>query len=217
MANLAEDRKSIRKDGTLFSHPVAASTTLYAGALVNLDSTGYAIPSADDATHTFAGKADAQADNSSGADGDERVEGHREGVFEYSATGMTQSNVNDDAYVVDDNTIGLGIAAQPTSVTGVTLKRIATSKGGAYALAYVNAGATLSWGGGTPVTVSSGGDYILTGADGSQIMATVVSASLPSSDASDASIALGHVRCGKIAEVVSATSVFIDILGAVRS
>ncbi|VAX21117.1 hypothetical protein MNBD_NITROSPINAE02-505 [hydrothermal vent metagenome] len=217
MANLVADRKSIRKDGTLFSHPVAAAATLYAGALVNLDSTGYAIPAADDASHTFAGKADTRADNLAGADGDERVEGHREGVFEYSASGMTQSSVNDDAYVVDDNTIGLGITAQPTSVTGVTLKRTATSKGGTYALAYVSAGATLSWGGGAAVTVSSNGDYVLTAADGSQIMATVVSASLPASDATDASIALRHVRCGKIAEVVSATSVFIDILGAVRS
>ncbi len=215
MANLTADRKSIRKDGTLFSHPVAATTVVYAGALVCLNSSGYAVPAADDATQTFAGKADSRGDNSSGANGAVSVEGHREGVFEFTASAMTQADVNENAYVVDDNTVGKGIVAQPSNVTGVVLKRIPTSRGGTRALQYTNTGTTLSFGSGPAVTVSSNGDYTLTATDGSQILATVTSASLPVADQSD-NIQLRHVKCGKVAEVASATSVYVDILGAVR-
>lgn len=215
MANLTEDRKTTRRDGTLFAHPVAASTAIYAGALVCLNSSGYAVPAADDASHTFAGKADGRADNSSGADGDIVVEGRREGVFEYNAFSMTQADAGADAYIVDDNTVGLGVAAQPVNVTGVALKRIPASRGGSYQLSYTNASTLLSWGGGSGVDVSAGGDFSLTAPDGSQVLATVTAGSLPGSDQSD-TIQLRHIRCGKIAEVASATSVYVDILGAVR-
>ncbi len=215
MANLTEDRKSIRKDGTLFAHPVAASVVIYSGALVNINSAGYAVPAADDATHTFTGKADMRADNSTGADGDLPVEGHREGVFQFNAAGMAQADMNADAYIVDDNTVGKGITAQPVNVTGVTLSRSGGSRGGAYTLSYTSTGTTLAWGGGTAVDVSSDGNYTLTATDGSQIVATVTAASLPGANASD-NMTLRHVHCGRIAEVESATSVFVDILGAVR-
>lgn len=215
MANLTQDRKSIRKDGTIFSHPAAATTTVYAGALTNINATGYIVPAADDATHTFAGKADAQADNSAGSDGDIQVEGHREGVFEFNASGMTIADVNEDAYIVDDNTVGKSISAQPVNVTGVLLTRISTSRGGTYALAYTNTGTTLGWGGGSAIDVSGSGDFTLTATDGSQILATVTAGSLPGTDQSD-NITLRKIRCGSIAEVASATSVYVDILGAVR-
>lgn len=216
MGNLTADRKSIRKDGTLFAHPVAASTTIYAGALVSLDASGNAVPSSDTATDTFAGKADMRADNASGSAGDVTLEGHREGVFEFNAVGMAQADTNDDAYVVDDNTVGKGILAQPTNVTGVALTRIPTSRGGTYALAYTNTGTTLAWGGGSAIDVSASGDFTLTAPDGSQILATVTAGSLPGSDQSD-NIQLRYLKCGRIAEVASATSVYIDILTAVRA
>ncbi len=216
MANLTQDRKSIRKDGTLFSHPVSAATTIYAGALVNLDSAGNVVAGADNQAHTFTGKADSRANNSAGLAGDISCEGHREGVFEFNAVGMTQADVNEDVYIVDDNTVGKGIVAQPVNVTGVVLKRIATSRGGTYALAYTNTGTTLSWGGGSAINVSVSGDFTLTATDGSQILANVTSASLPGLNQSD-NIQLRHVKCGRIAEVASATSVYIDILTAVRA
>ena len=213
MTTLTQDRKSIRKDGVLFYQPVAAATTIYAGSLVNHDSVGHALPAADVATHTFAGKADAQADNSAGVAGDKSVEGHRFGVFAFNTTGMTQAHINQDAYVVDDNTIGLGIAAQPVNVTGAIATRIATTRGGAYALAFTNATTLLSYGGGTGVDVSIDGDYTLMATDGSQLMVTITAASLPASDQSD-NLTMRHVKCGRIAEVASATSVFIDIMAA---
>ncbi len=146
MANLTADRRSIRKDGTLFSYPVACGKIIYAGALVNLDSRGYAVPASNDPSHTFAGKADAPADNRDGDDAIVRVEGHREGVFEFDCIGLDQSHVGHDAFIVDDHTVGLRIGKENDT----------------YA---------IDW---------------------------------------------RHVYAGRIVEVCSATSVFIDILPAVR-
>lgn len=215
MANLTTDRKSIRKDGTLFTHPVAASTVIYAGALTAVNSSGYAAPAADSSAQAFAGKADTRADNSAGSNGSATVDGHRSGVFEFNSSGMTQADLNQDAYVVDDNTVGRGIAAQPVNVTGVALKRIPTSRGGARSLAYTATGATLAFGGGSAVNVGAGGEFTLTATDGSQILAMVTAGSLPVGDQTD-NVQLRHVRCGKIVEVVSSASVFVDILTAAR-
>ncbi|MBI5816688.1 MAG: hypothetical protein HZB29_13885 [Nitrospinae bacterium] len=215
MANLTSDRKTTRRDGALFSHPAAAATVVYSGALVAINQSGYAIPAADDATHTFAGKSDVQADNSAGINGDVIVEGHRSGVFDFNSSGMTQADLNTDAYVVDDNNVGRGIAAQPVNITGVSLKRIATSRGGSRALAFTATGTTLGYGGGSAVNAGAGGQFTLTATDGSQILATVTAGSLPVTDQSD-SIQLRHVRAGRIVDISSATSVFVDIQGATR-
>lgn len=215
MANLTTDRKSIRKDGTLFNHPVGASTVIYAGALTSINSSGYAVPAADSSAQTFAGKADTRADNSAGANGSASVDGHRSGVFEFNSSGMTQADLNQDAYVVDDNTVSRGIVAQPANVTGVVLKRLPTSRGGTRSLAYTATGTTLAFGGGPAVNVGAGGEFTLTATDGSQVLATVTAGSLPVGDQSD-NIQLRHVRCGKIVEVATSASVFVDILTAAR-
>lgn len=215
MANLTTDRKSIRKDGTLFNHPVSASTVIYAGALTAINSSGYAVPSADSSAQTFAGKADTRADNSAGANGSASVDGHRSGVFEFNSSGMTQADLNQDAYVVDDNTVSRGIVAQPANVTGVVLKRLPSSRGGTRALAYTATGTTLAYGSGSAVNVGAGGEFTLTATDGSRILATVTAGSLPVGDQTD-NIQLRHVRCGKIVEVATSASVFVDILTAAR-
>jgi hypothetical protein len=215
VANLTTDRKSIRKDGTLFTHPVAASTVIYAGALTAVNASGYAVPAADSSTHSFAGKADSRADNSTGSNGAATVDGHRSGVFEFNSSGMTQADLNQDAYVVDDNTAGRGVAAQPANVTGVVLKRLHASRGGTRALVYTASGTTLAFGGGSAVNVGAGGDFTLTATDGSQILATVTAGSLPVGNQSD-NIQLRYVRCGKIVEVASSVSIFVDILTAAR-
>jgi hypothetical protein len=215
VANLTADRKSIRKDGTIFAYPVAAATTVYAGGLVSLDPTGHAVAAADSAAQTFVGKADIRADNGAGGAGDLVVQGHREGIFEFAAAAMTAADAGADAYVVDDNTVGPGIVAPPVNVTGVVVARTPLSTGGAYALAYTAATTTLAFGGGAGVDVGAGGTFALEAADGCRIRAIVAAGSLPGGDASD-TLQLRHQRCGRIAEVASATSVFVDILGAVR-
>ncbi len=215
MANLTADRKSIRKDGAIFAHPVAAATTIYAGGLTALDASGNALPAADSAAQSFIGKADLRADNAAGAAGEVIVTGHREGVYEMNASGMTSADTGADAYVIDDNTVGLGLVAQPVNVTGVVVSRLADTMGGAYTLAYTVGTATLTYGGGTGVDVAAGGTFTLTAADGSSVRVAVTAGSLPVGDASDA-LTLRHQRVGIIAEVASATSVYVDLLGAVR-
>jgi len=216
MAQLTADRKSERKQGSLFALPAAAAAQVYAGALVTADSAGYLQPATDASGQVFVGVSKKEADNSSGANGDVTCEGYLKGVFQMNASGITQADLVKEAFVVDDNTIGLGVVAQPVNVTGVTVHRTANSEGGTKSLAYTNAGTTLAWGGGTAVTVSADGDYILTATDGSRIMVSVTAASLPASDQSD-NIQLRYVKVGRIIEVVSAASVFIDISKAARS
>lgn len=206
MANLTSDRDTIRKDGSLFSYPVVSGVTIYAGALVNLDSEGYAVPAADDATHRFAGVAWPVG-------GSGRVCGCCRDAFEFNARNMTYTDTGADVYIVDDNTVGLGIVAQPANVTGVTLARIVTSRGGEYKLNYTRIDDTnryLTYGAGNLKTIISDGAFTLTAADGSQIMAMVTVESLPPADASD-TVKLRHVRCGKIVEVSNPGSVFVDV------
>lgn len=211
MTALAEDRKTSRKDGILFGVPMAATKKCYAGALANLDASGYAKPAEDTTGEKFLGVVnDSQVDNSSGVNAALNLEGRKTGSFQFAASGMAQSDLNADAYIVDDQTVGLGIIAQPVNVTGVVLARIPTSKGGAYALAWTIANTSLKWGGGTAVSVVAGGDFTLTAPDGSQIKVTVTAAALPGADKSD-TITLRNVKCGVIADVESATSVYVDI------
>lgn len=215
MAQLTADRKSERKQGIIFALPVAASAHIYAGAMLSSDSSGYLVPASDTADEVFVGVAKKEIDNSSGANGDLTSEGYLKGIFQMNASGMTQADLMKDAYVVDDNTVGTGIVAQPTNVTGVVVERTPLSVGATKSLAYVNSGTTLAYGGGTAVDVSSDGTYTLTATDGSTVKVTVTAASLPGSDQSD-NIQMRNVKVGRIIEVVSATSVFVDVSKAAR-
>lgn len=109
MTALAADRTTTSK-GKLRrqSYPVAAATTIYAGALVCIDAAGYAIPAADTAgISAVVGVATAQIDNSSGANGDADVVVEYGGGFEVEAhASITQALVGRDVAVADDQTVG---------------------------------------------------------------------------------------------------------------
>ncbi|MBI5815894.1 MAG: hypothetical protein HZB29_09825 [Nitrospinae bacterium] len=208
---LTSGKQITRKGDDLFAAPVAAAAKIYEGALVSAKATGYAAPATDTAGEHFLGVARIEADNTGGTNGAITVEGYREDVHELTGAGaMTQADVGEDAYVVDDATVGRGIAAQPVNVTGVVLKRIATSRGGTRALAFTAAGTTLGYGGGSAVNVGAGGEFVLTATDGAQILAVVTAANIPNADKSD-NIQLRHVRAGKITGYVSATEVWVDL------
>ena len=64
MAALATDRITPKKDPCLLVYPVAASTKIYGGSIVGINSGGYAIPAADAASVKVVGVATKQADNS---------------------------------------------------------------------------------------------------------------------------------------------------------
>lgn len=106
MTALAEDKAIERRDGEILEFPVAASQKIYGGALVAVNAGGYALPGADTAGMIFQGIAQEQKDNSSGANGDLNVEVQRKGVFKMLlGTAISQANVGDNVFLVDDQTI----------------------------------------------------------------------------------------------------------------
>lgn len=106
MANLTEDRrtKQMAGDAALFVDPVAAATTIYAGAMAALDASGDAVPAAP-ASAKMRGVARAKADNASGNAGDKSVT-LAKGTFLFAQTGLDRSNIESDVFVVDDQTVG---------------------------------------------------------------------------------------------------------------
>lgn len=104
MAALTKDRQTEKKITGLKSYPVAASTKIYAGSLVALNSGGYAVPAADAASLRVVGVAKAQADNTSGANGAIMVNVESDILARFNASSITQAMVGQVMYVVDDNT-----------------------------------------------------------------------------------------------------------------
>ena len=108
MAALAKDRNTVSRAATKLSIAVAASVKIYAGALVAVNASGYATPGATAITLKAIGRADEQVDNSSGGDGDLKVEVSK-GVFRYdnsaSSDAITTAEIGSECYIVDDQTV----------------------------------------------------------------------------------------------------------------
>lgn len=116
--NLTRDS---RDAGDVQAFLVKASTHIYAGGLVALDSTGYAIAATSTDGLIILGVAKEEADNSSGANGAIKVKVYRKGLFKFAKSGtFTQANVGDPAAVYDDNTVATGVPSLTTNLTGAT-------------------------------------------------------------------------------------------------
>lgn len=87
--------------------PVQASTTIYAGGALTIDTGGEVGPlSASDAS--FVGFARKGADNSSGSAGDINAAVITNGLIELTVTGVNDNNdIGDVVYATDDNTFTL--------------------------------------------------------------------------------------------------------------
>lgn len=109
MAALTAARNTPMMGGDgIFKHtiPVKASTKIYQGALVMVDSTGYAVPGASGATTNVPfGIALATVDNSSGSSGALSVDTQSEAAFLMNGSGFSQASVGLYAYFTDDNTV----------------------------------------------------------------------------------------------------------------
>ena len=90
--------------------PVAANAVIYAGAQVDLNASGYAVPAATNTTGRAMGRAEQSIDNTGGADGALKIIVRR-GAFKWgnSASGdaIDNTKIGLDAYVVDDHTVAL--------------------------------------------------------------------------------------------------------------
>ena len=149
MAALATDRITPKKDPCLLVYPVAASTKIYGGSIVGINSGGYAIPAADAASVKVVGVATKQADNSAVAtNGAINVEVEI-GVFRFAAASITQAMVGTIMYVVDDNTFDDALGTNGVKA-GRLMEFISTTEGwievspSGVGVVLANAGATYT-------------------------------------------------------------------------
>ncbi|MEP4769617.1 MAG: hypothetical protein ABJY83_17060 [Roseibium sp.] len=116
MTALSTDRNTRERSGGRREFPVAASSIVYAGALVALNTGGFAVPMSTSTTLLAVGRCEGRMDNSSGADGDLNV---RVGVGIYrfansaAADEITTSDIGKTCYGVDDQTVALTDGSTP--------------------------------------------------------------------------------------------------------
>jgi hypothetical protein len=117
------------KPGKVVLYKIAASTTIYKGALVALKTDGYLIPIAHGTANLrFAGIAEETVINS-GADGAASVRVSKSGSFAIAGTAV-QADVGKEVYAVDDATVQIGtIGLTNQYKVGTMLATETTSKG----------------------------------------------------------------------------------------
>ena len=107
MALTADRNVPHKEPASQQAYEVAASTTIYRGSIVVINSSGYAIPAPDTAaaTNSFAGIAQAQADNSAGANGDIKVILFTTGRHKLPASSAAITDLQTNCFADDDETV----------------------------------------------------------------------------------------------------------------
>ncbi len=102
------DRDTPRRDGLGFALPVAAGVRIFAGCMVGLNATGYAVPGASMAAVAIVGIAQERIDNRDGTDGAQSIDVRR-GMFliKPGATGITRANYGQPVKAADDDSVAL--------------------------------------------------------------------------------------------------------------
>jgi hypothetical protein len=114
MGVLAADKRIEYTEGVEVPLPVVATDIIYAGALVSVNAAGNAVPGNDTAGQIFVGVAMERADNATGNAGDKTVNVRRRGLFKLTlGTAISQVNVGDNVFLVDDQTVD--VTAQCTN------------------------------------------------------------------------------------------------------
>ena len=121
MSALTKDRNTPSRAGEDFVFPVAAATTIWAGALMVLDALGNAKPGAVATGLIAVGRAEEQVDNSAGAAADLTVKVRR-GLYRWgnssSTDEITKAEIGDACYIVDDQTVAKTDASGTRSPAG---------------------------------------------------------------------------------------------------
>lgn len=122
MTALAKDRNTPRLEGDVHSGLVAASTTIFAGALLMRNAAGYVIEGQTATGLVGVGRAEEQVDNSSGSNGDLAVK-FRPGTYRFAnsaaADEITIAEIGDVAYAVDDQTVAKTDGTASRSPAGI--------------------------------------------------------------------------------------------------
>jgi hypothetical protein len=129
MSALTRDRATPYREGIEVEYSVAANTKIYAGALVCVNTAGYAVPAADTAGFRFAGVAMEQVDNSAGSDGGQTVRLRRAGVFEFDAVSIAPAMVGTEMQAADDHTFDDNAGTTNHVKVGQLVKYVSATKG----------------------------------------------------------------------------------------
>lgn len=128
MAALTTDRITEMREPGLSHYPMAASTIIYEGSIVCLNTAGLAIPAVSATGNVTVGIARARVDNSAGAAGDAYVQVFAPILARLPATSITQAMVGEVMHVVDDQTFDDAIGAGTVKL-GVLAEFISTTDG----------------------------------------------------------------------------------------
>lgn len=119
---LAKDRNTHSRARDTIVVPVAAATTIYAGALVAANASGNAVPGSVATTLTYLGRAEEQVVNA-GSAGDKSVTVGR-GVYKWKNSGsdpVTQASLGKACYIVDDETVAATNGTNTRSAAGIVV------------------------------------------------------------------------------------------------
>lgn len=121
MAALTKARNTVARSGDITELPVKAATRVFQGSLAAVDATGHAVPMSTATTLRGIGRAEEEADNREGANGDLRLRIAR-GIFRFdnsaSADLITAADIGKDCYGVDDQTVAKTNGTNTRSVAG---------------------------------------------------------------------------------------------------
>lgn len=159
-----------KKAGIIQNFGVATNTRIFAGTMVALNSSGYAVPAADTSGYIVIGRASKTVDNRTGqagaGDNAALTIDVERGVFGWSSSGITDdSSVGAVAYVVDDHTV----AATSTTYTIIAGTVVDYSDGKVWVDTF-NLGRTV--GSFTTITASGAGTFGATTVNGSGLTVT---------------------------------------------
>jgi hypothetical protein len=122
MAALSGNRNTVERSNNLFNFPVAASTKIYQGSLVCINSSGLAVPAATSTTLKCVGRAEQLADNSAGLASAITIQVKR-GCFKFANSAAADlialKDIGSNAYLVDDQTVALTNGTNSRSVAGI--------------------------------------------------------------------------------------------------
>jgi hypothetical protein len=121
---LTADRNTPSMEGEIISVPVATAVTIYAGAIVAANNTGYATPGAVAATLTYLGRAEEKVVNA-GANGAKNVLVRRKKAFKWHNHGadlVVQADHGKNCYIDDDHTVANTNGGATRSTAGNVLQ-----------------------------------------------------------------------------------------------
>ena len=108
MAALTQGRNTAEALGPLRVGAVAASTTIFAGAMVMANASGFVLEGQTATGLVGLGRAERGVDNAAGADGDAQVD-YKPGTFRFdnsaAADEITAADIGKPCYAVDDQTV----------------------------------------------------------------------------------------------------------------